>query len=244
MTSLREALLVTSLREVVLSVECGGAAGAGGGDGLTIGVVDEIAAGEHAGEVGARRRHLHHDVALAVEGHLPADELVARLVADGDEHPGHVEHGAFAGQRTAYGETGDLVLAEHVLDDAVPEELDLRVLPRTVLHDLRRAQRVAPVDDRYLVGEAGEEGRLLHRRVATADDSDVLASEEEPVASGTGRDAVTHEPLLVRQPEHPVRRAHREDHRVRTVDVAADADRLYLAVELQFGRVVGDHLRT
>ena len=33
--------------------------------------------------------------------------------------------------------------------------------------------------------EAGEEGRLLHRRVAAADDGDRLLAEEEPVAGGT-----------------------------------------------------------
>ena len=59
-----------------------------------------------------------------------------------------------------------------------------------VLHDLAGAELVAAVDDRDLVGELGQEGRLLDRRVAAADDGDVLAAEEEPIARGTRRHAV------------------------------------------------------
>ena len=84
----------------------------------------------------------------------------------------------------------DLVLAEDVDDLAVPEEADLLVGERALLHDLRGAQRVAAVHDRHRPGEAGEEGGLLHRRVAAADHDDVLVAEEEAVTGRTPRDAV------------------------------------------------------
>src|SRR4051812_41071618 len=48
-------------------VERGLAAGAGGGDGLAVNVVDEVAAGENAVEVGPGRRRVDQDVALVVE---------------------------------------------------------------------------------------------------------------------------------------------------------------------------------
>jgi hypothetical protein len=72
----------------------------------------------------------------------------------------------------------------------VPEELDLGVGERPLLHDLRGAQLVAPVDDGDLVGELGEERGLLDGGVAAADHGDVLAAEEEPVAGGARRQAV------------------------------------------------------
>ena len=58
--------------EVALGVQGGGAAGAGRGDGLAVGVVDDVAAGEHAGQVGAGRRAVDQDVALVVAADLAA----------------------------------------------------------------------------------------------------------------------------------------------------------------------------
>ncbi len=63
--------------------------------------------------------------------------------------------------------------------------LDLRVLQRALLHDLARTQLVAPVDDVHLAAVLGQEARLLHRRVAAADDRQRLAPEH-------GRGAVAH----------------------------------------------------
>ena len=100
-----------------------------------------------------------------------------------------------------------------VLDLAVPLEGDLRVGERLVLHDLRRAQRVAAVDHGDVRGEAREEDRFLHRGVAAADDGDRLAAEEEAVAGGAGRDAVADQRALGRQAEQPRRRAGRDDQR-------------------------------
>jgi hypothetical protein len=46
------------------------------------------------------------------------------------------------------------------------------------------AQLLASVDDRHGAGELGQEQRLLDGGVAAANDGDVLAAEEEPVAGG------------------------------------------------------------
>src|SRR6185437_14659288 len=73
-------------REVALGVEGGCGAGAGGGDGLPVGVVDEVAACEHAGLVGAGRGGVDEDVAGLVEVDLSGEQFAARVVADGDEH--------------------------------------------------------------------------------------------------------------------------------------------------------------
>ena len=57
------------------------------------------------------------------------------------------------------------------------------------------------MDDRDRLREPGKEGGLLQRRIATTDNCDVLVAEEEAVAGGTRRDAVSSEPFLGRQAE-------------------------------------------
>ena len=116
------------------------------------------------------------------------------------------------------------MLAEDVGDGVVPEHLDLRVGERPVLHDLAGPQLVAAVDERDLLGELGEEDRLLHRRVATADDGDVMAAEEEPVAGGAGRQAVSEQLRLGLEAEHQRLGAGGHDDRVGDVLGLVDPD--------------------
>ena len=77
--------------------------------------------------------------------------------------------------RRAEPERAQLPVAERLVDDGVRDELDLLVGARAVEHDLRRAELAAPVDDRHLRREPGQEDRLLHRRVAAADDHDLAS---------------------------------------------------------------------
>ena len=96
------------------------------------------------------------------------------------------------------------------------------------------------VDD---VGESGEEGRLLERGVAAADDRDLLLLEERAVAGGAPRDAVARQPRLVGEPELAIRRSGRVDEGERLVDVAvAEVDALDVALELEPHDVVVDDL--
>src|SRR5512142_2434772 len=74
------------VREPPLGVQGGGTAGACGGDRLAVGVVDHIAAGEYAVEVGAGARLIDQEVTLLVHVELAREQLGARVVADGDEH--------------------------------------------------------------------------------------------------------------------------------------------------------------
>src|SRR3954447_15124822 len=74
--------------EPALGVDRGGAAGAGRGDGLPVGVVDQVTAGEHAGDRGVRAGRIDPHVALVVGLDLTADQLRARVVTDRDEHAG------------------------------------------------------------------------------------------------------------------------------------------------------------
>ena len=110
-----------------------------------------------------------------------------------------------------------------------------------LLHDLRGAELVAAVHDRQVVRELGDEDRVLHRRVAAADDRDVLALEEGAVADAAGGDALAAELQLAGDAEALRLGAHREDDAARAVLVVAHPDGLDAAVgELDPGGVVGD----
>ena len=74
-----------AVAQVPLGVERRRAAGAGGGHGLAVGVVHEVARGEHARQLGARGLALGEDVAVLVDLDLALDDLRVRAVADRDE---------------------------------------------------------------------------------------------------------------------------------------------------------------
>ncbi len=165
-------------------------------DGLAVRRVDHVAGGEHARQVRARGAAVDGDGALGGELQLLVEEVRARVVADGDEEAFDRERTLLARDGVLEDDALDLLAARDVDHLRVPDELDLGVLERAVLHDLGCAQRVLAVDHVDLLREAREEGGLLHRAVAAADDRDGLLAEEEAVARGAPGDAVAAEAVL------------------------------------------------
>ena len=108
----------------------------------------------------------------------------------------------------------------------VGEERDLVVGAGALEHDPGGAELVAAVDQGDAAGEAGQEGGLLHRRVAAADHRDVLVTEEEPVTGGTGADAHADQRFLTGHAEVPGGRTHRQNDGARLIRLVADGDRL------------------
>ena len=155
---------------------------------------------------------------------LVDEERRGRVVADRDEDAVGRDVADLVGLGVAQAHALDRRLAEDVLDDRIGHELDLRVVAGSLEHDRRGAELVAPVHDRHLARVAGEERRLLHRRVSTADDDKLLVAEEGAVAGGAGRDAATLEPLLTGDAEPACARAGCDDHRVRPVLFTLDPD--------------------
>src|SRR3954451_6001063 len=96
--------------QVALGVEGAHAAGAGGGDRLAVGVVDDVADGEDAAQVGAGRAKLGEDVAALVGLDLALHDLRLGEVADRDE-----------------GAVGDDLLALARLGVAQPHQAELPV---------------------------------------------------------------------------------------------------------------------
>src|SRR6185437_14827294 len=85
--------------------------------------------------------------------------------------------------------------------------------------------------------------RLLHRRVAAADDHDVLRPEEGGVADGAVADAAALECDLALEAQLARGRARRDDHRAGAVLLVADVHAQRLLGEIDPGDVVGHELR-
>jgi hypothetical protein len=229
-------------RDEALGVERSRAAGAGRGDRLSVGVVDQVAAGEDAGLVGLGGGVCHQDVSLGVEVDLPAQQLRAWVVADGDEEAGDRQRSGLAGHGVAQRQRLEPVAAVDLGDLGVPEDLELLVGERALLHDLGGPELVAAVDQVDLGAEPREEGGLLDGGVTPADHGDRLLAEEEAVAGRTPGDTTPRELFLARQSELPVARPRREDHRPRGVGVGGRPDDLQVAGEVDLDHVVGHQL--
>ncbi len=97
------------------------------------------------------------------------------------------------------------------------------------------------MDDRHLGGELGQEHRLLHGRVPSADDDRRRIPEERGVAGGAVADPATSELLLAGHSQLAVLGPHGQDHRPGQVGGPAGGDLVQAAVlrQLDAGRVVG-----
>src|SRR5215831_16194165 len=89
------------------------------------------------------------------------------------------------------------------------------MLDDAALHDLAGAEGVTPVDEMHLGDVARQEERLLHRRVAAADDRNLLVLEEEAVTGRAATDASRLQALLIWKAQPHRACARRHDHRVR-----------------------------
>ena len=92
----------------------------------------------------------------------------------------------FVGFHIAQLERGDFLFGriEHIFDHGAGKKFNFLVLLRPVEHDFGSAKLIAAMNQRHLGGEAGEEDRFLHGRVAAADDRDFLSGKKEAVAGG------------------------------------------------------------
>ena len=230
-------------REHALGVERGHRAGAGGGHRLAVCVVDDVTRGEDAGDVRPGRSWLDDEVPRRVVLELVEEEARVGIVADRDEEPLRGDLSRLARVQVADEHRPHLAfLAEHLVDDRVRDELDLRVGPRAVEHDRRGTELVAAVDDVHLLRELRQEDRLFHRRVSAADDHDVLLLEEGGVADGAVRDAASLERPLGLEPELARARAGCDDHRPRPVLVAVHLDGERTLGEVDRRHVFGQEL--
>ncbi len=188
--------------EVFFDFKGGHAAAAGGGDGLAVFAVFDVAgaedAGEHLAVEGAVDVVGGEDVAVFVEVHHSTERLSVGDVADAEEHEGDGQGELLAGDGVLEAQAFHVLFfdAEDLFDDGAGEELDGGVGFGALEHDGRGAEAVGAVDEGDFRGEAREEEGFLHGGVAAADDGDGLAGGEESVAGGAGADAVADEGLF------------------------------------------------
>jgi hypothetical protein len=149
------------LVEIFVRIERSHASGSGGGDGLTIHVIGDVASGEDPGHAGGRCRAvaaaLDDDVAVA-HLELAREDAGVRRMTDGDERARGLDvldraavlrgldaHAVHAG-----------IVADDLVDGVVPHDTDLARLlegEQAILQDLLRAELVAPVDHRHVARE-------------------------------------------------------------------------------------------
>src|SRR5271157_5587340 len=140
-----------------LSVNRGHAAGSRRGHGLAVDGIGRISAGEDALHPGAACPGLDFDVADRVQRELALDELGVRLVANRDKQRFDRQDLRRVRHEIPHPHSLYEARAENFVDRTVPDELDLGICPRALLHDLARAQLVAPVNHGHLGRVAREE---------------------------------------------------------------------------------------
>ena len=147
-------------------------------------------------------------------------------MADGDENAVGGQHAALAGfdiRHFRARHAQRIAVAQHFIDNCVPDHFDLGIFEQAFLHDLFRTENVLAVDDSDLGGKVREEQRFFDSRVATADEEHFLAAIEEPVACRASRNAEALKMLLRRQAQPFGLCACRHDHGIRRVNRAAVA---------------------
>src|SRR6266568_4593506 len=173
-----------------LQVNRGPASIAGSGHRLAVAMIGHIPGGENACNVGHRMLNRHN-----IPGPVHLDHTLEQIgigfVTNGQEKSLHRQYTLRARFQIAQSQTRHRVLAQHLGHIRIPDEADLRVFKSALLHDLARAQSIAPVDNRYMTGIAGQEDRLFHGSVSAANDCYVLMLEEEAVAGSTGAHAAS-----------------------------------------------------
>jgi hypothetical protein len=85
-----------------------------------------------------------------------------------------------------------------VLNHRIGQEVDPFVMLRPIEHYLRSSKSIAAVNHRNLRREAGEEQRLFHGGITSANDGNFLSRKKEAIAGGARRNPVTDELLFVR----------------------------------------------
>jgi hypothetical protein len=126
------------------------------------------------------------DISAGIQVQLVFKETGVWGVADGNEHSNAWFLGRDAGLDVPDSDAGDDGIAQNLLNHRVPDKADLGVHLCSVLHDLRCAKRIPPVDHGHMRRELRQEVRLFHGRIAAPDDHEFLAFEEKAVAGSAG----------------------------------------------------------
>src|SRR6202035_1616876 len=196
----RATLLLALFFEKFFYFQRGHTAGAGGRDCLPVATILHITAridSWNSGEDVVRR----FQIAILIHIELALEHFRVGNVSNAEKHRAGREIPDFVGLEISQPQGYNFFFASvvYVFHDGIKEKRDLLVMLGAFQHDLGSAKMLATMNERDFRGEASEENRLFHGRVAAADYSDFLARETETVAGGAGRNTVSDELLLMRQ---------------------------------------------
>src|SRR5690348_10232742 len=138
-----------------------------------------------------------HKIALAIGIQLVLENSSIRNMTDAEEHGAGRKVPNPAGFHIAklercYLTSGGIV---DVFHDSVGEEMNFVVFAGSIKHDLGSAEFVTSMNQRDLSSKTSEKICLLHGRVATPDDGDLLAGKEKAIAGSTGRNSMPNQSL-------------------------------------------------
>src|SRR5208337_4304742 len=128
-------------------------------------------------------------IAHFVHFELPAEQRGIGRMADSHEHPITALDGFIARLGILQLNPRDFasVYVQDVYHHRIPDEIDLGVVIKPVLHDFGGAQLVAAVNDTHLPGMAREENGLFRSSIAASHDHHVFATIEISIAGCAGR---------------------------------------------------------
>ena len=165
-------------------------------DSLAVGRVNDVARGKHAGNGSLRRTTLNRNRVVLGNLQLITNEFHARVRTDSNEQTLDLQAALRAIIGVGEGYRLQVALAVHSGHGRIPDNLDLRVIEDSLLHNLGGAESVAAVHQVHLGCEGGQEESLLQGGVATADHGNFLVFEEEAIAGGAPGNAITGETIL------------------------------------------------
>ena len=202
---------------------------------LAIDWVSHITSGKDAFNIRVRAWRVHVEIAHIVHVELVLKNISVRLMPNSTEVPSDLFNAGLSGLAVTETNAGDAItVSEYLFNDRVPDELDLLILHRPLLHDLARTKRVAAMDYVDTRGELSEEVSFLHRGVSSANHHQLLVAEEETVAGRTGADATSEIFLLSWNPKILRGCAGRDDDavgRVHGAIVLPDAERALCEID-------------
>ena len=129
------------------------AAAGGGGDRLSVAVVDQVACGENPIHMGMGARVAGQDVAAGVEVNESYQQIRARSLTDGHEHRGEVNLVLGGGVCPTYAQPGDVVSALYGEHFGGVQDNNIGLSAQPGSHGSRCAQSGPMVDDGHAAGK-------------------------------------------------------------------------------------------
>src|ERR1041384_4714065 len=192
-------------------------------NGLPVNRILHVATRKHSRNVCRRRMSGSLQIPNLVHVQLAFEQLSVRLVTNRNEHTLTMKNLLFARLQISQTNTRNTMYlrSQNLLHTRIPDKLDLLVLERLILHDLRRAQLIATMNDVNLRGITRQKRGLFHRSVAATnhEQRSVAKCRQRTAARSTRGSPFTAKPVghfrLAWNPEPFRRSAGSDDQRLR-----------------------------